>query len=477
MSPRLQEQFGYAYDKAWNLNERTNNALVQSFAVNDVNELSSASQTGTLTVAGATTEVSGNAPYYNYPGVTGVTVNGQSANVYEDGSFAADGFTPANGQNTYTAIAQDNLSRVSTNSVTVNVVGNASYTYDSNGNLTSDGARNFAYNDENQLIAVWVANTWSNSFAYDGLARKRIEQDFAWNGGAWTETNEVHYIYDGNLVLQERDANNEPLTTYTRGIDLSGTLQGAGGIGGLLARSDNQKIVPAILCPEYPNPQNVVTSYYFSDANGNITALVSPNGMLLAQYKYDPFGNLISKTGLMADINKYRFSSKGWEENAGVYCYGYRFYDPNLQRWLNRDPIQELGDMNLFRFVMNAVFFWVDPFGLQDIATIPQVLGPHDQLPLGPVVGGWPTNQTNNTYFPDEPITFFDDPLNPVGPKSRPRLLPYRVFPAYHSFPGPKYGQSFHCVSITYGKPNPPPSNPPPPSPPPPDGGPIQIGP
>src|SRR5262245_27154445 len=53
-SARLHEQFGYAYDPADNLNYRTNNALVQTFAVNNVNELSSATRSGTLTVAGGT---------------------------------------------------------------------------------------------------------------------------------------------------------------------------------------------------------------------------------------------------------------------------------------------------------------------------------------------------------------------------------------------------------------------------------------
>ena len=189
----------YGLNMEWNLNERTNNGLVQSFAVNDVNELSSAGWSGTLTVAGTAGEFSGNAPHYNNPGVTNVMVNGNSANIYEDGSFAADGFTPSSGPHTYTAVGKDNIGRLSTNSVTVNVSSSSTYTYDSNGNLTSDGTRSFAYNDENQLVAVWVANTWSNSFAYDGLLRKRIEQDFAWSGSAWTETNEVHYVYDGNL--------------------------------------------------------------------------------------------------------------------------------------------------------------------------------------------------------------------------------------------------------------------------------------
>jgi hypothetical protein len=80
----LHKQFDYAYDKAWNLNERTKDVLVQSFAVNDVNELSSASQSGTLTVAGATTELESD--------MTNVSFNGEAAYEYTDGTFAAPAF-------------------------------------------------------------------------------------------------------------------------------------------------------------------------------------------------------------------------------------------------------------------------------------------------------------------------------------------------------------------------------------------------
>ncbi len=55
-TPRLQEQFGYAYDAAGNLNRRTNNALVQTFGVNTLNELTNATRSGTLTVAGLVSE-------------------------------------------------------------------------------------------------------------------------------------------------------------------------------------------------------------------------------------------------------------------------------------------------------------------------------------------------------------------------------------------------------------------------------------
>jgi RHS repeat-associated protein len=212
-----------------------------------------------------------------------------------------------------------------------------------------------------------VSNTWSNSFAYDGLQRRRIERDYTWNGG-WLETNEVHFVYDGNLVFQERDSNNFPLTTYTRGIDKSASLQDGGGIGGLLARSDRQQIVPLIFFPNNPRTQNVVTSYYHSDGNGNITALVQPSGFPIAIYNYDPFGNMIYMGGLLAAQNKYRFSSKEWNDNSGLYYYGYRFYDPNLQRWLNRDPIEESGGLNIYAFAYNNPVSLVDLRGLCNVS-------------------------------------------------------------------------------------------------------------
>jgi len=357
MTPRLQEQFGYAYDKAWNLQFRTNNAMVETFGVNSLNELTNFSRSGTLTVAGTATEPSGNAPRNAYPGVTNVTVNGQAAVVYGDGSFAAAGLTPADGWNSYTAIAQDNVwpnGRRDTNTVTAYLPASASYTYDLNGNLLSDGRRNFAYDDENQLISVWVANGWSNSFAYDGLLRKRIEKDYAWNGSTWIETNEVHFIYDGYLVLQERYYDPQHPTdipldsiTYTRGEDLSGTLQGAGGIGGLLARTDMGQWIG--------NDANA-NAYYISDGRGNIIGLVNTNGWRVAHYKYDPYGNLLAESGPLAGANKYRFSSQEWDSPAGLYYYLYRFYDPNLQRWVNRDPLCEKGFETLVkrRFMADA---------------------------------------------------------------------------------------------------------------------------
>src|SRR5260370_28785198 len=98
---------------------------------------------------------------------------------------------------------------------------------------------------------------------------------------------------------------------------------------------------------------------------------------MVASYRYDPFGNTFSSSGTLASANVYRFSSKEIHANTGMYYYGYRFYDPNLQRWINRDPLGEpgfevmrhkwtfvLGDgPNVYRFVQNDSVNHFDSLG------------------------------------------------------------------------------------------------------------------
>src|SRR5207249_1975055 len=150
--------------------------------------------------------------------------------------------------NSYTAIAQDSYNRKDTNSVTVNLPATASYLYDLNGNLTSDGTRGIDYDDENQLIRVTVTNSWKSEFSYDGRFRRRIRKEFTWQNSTWGPTSEVHYIYDGNVVIQERNALNVPQVSYT----LTASR--------LLARSDMSGVTP-------------IHAYFHADGNRNITAL------------------------------------------------------------------------------------------------------------------------------------------------------------------------------------------------------------
>ena len=49
---------------------------------------------------------------------------------------------------------------------------------------------------------------------------------------------------------------------------------------------------------------------------------------------------------------------------SGVLYYGYRYYSPSLGRWLSRDPIGEMGGLNLYGYVDNDVMNYVDTDGM-----------------------------------------------------------------------------------------------------------------
>jgi RHS repeat-associated protein len=361
---RAGERLAYNYDGAGNLTTKWgywNRAQYKTgYSLNQLNQItnsgfgnnSGSGWAGYIALTGSTTSPA-----------TNVTVNGTSANaIYGDNTFGAFETVSA-GANSFTAVAQDVYGRSSTSQSTVTVIPtNSGYAYDLNGNLLTDGTRNFGYDDENQLISVWQVSAWSNNFVYDGKMRRRIERDFAWNGSAWTQTNEIRFVYDGNLVIQERDLNNQPQGTYTRCKDLSGSLQGAGGIGGLLARSDRAQSIPGMVTSggvsEFGTP-----SYYHADGNGNITMLIAASQMIVAKYLYDPFGNTLARSGLLADVNNYRFSSKEWNGNSGLYYYLYRYYDPNLQRWVNRDPFLDegFGAVQMGFYLEQVLFRYIKP--------------------------------------------------------------------------------------------------------------------
>ncbi|MBP5509900.1 MAG: RHS repeat-associated core domain-containing protein, partial [Kiritimatiellae bacterium] len=142
------------------------------------------------------------------------------------------------------------------------------------------------------------------------------------------------------------------------GKDLSGTLQGAGGVGGLLYLT----VDGAVYVPFYDN-------------NGNVTRYLDANGNTVAQYTYDAFGNTTSQSGPLADFFRHRFSTKYYDIETGLYYYGHRFYHPILIRRLNRAPLEEDGGHNLMSFVMNnpATRFDTDGYFVLPIMAIPDL--------------------------------------------------------------------------------------------------------
>jgi RHS repeat-associated protein len=70
-----------------------------------------------------------------------------------------------------------------------------------------------------------------------------------------------------------------------------------------------------------------------------VSDLVDDVGAVVAHYEYGPFGETVVATGSLALANQYRFSTKVTDDETGLVYYGYRYYAPEVGRWLSRDPI------------------------------------------------------------------------------------------------------------------------------------------
>ncbi|MBU1693695.1 MAG: RHS repeat-associated core domain-containing protein [Verrucomicrobia bacterium] len=246
--------------------------------------------------------------------------------------------------NIYTALRTDPFGRVATSAVSV-VAQNRSYGYDANGNMTNDGQFAYAWDDSDRLTEVRKGDEVVMTCRYDGLGRRR-ERIVANGVDGGPSTN--RYIYNGWLVTTIFDGSTNVLETYTHGPDLSGTVGGAGGIGGILSCSSG-----------------FVRRFFHFDGNGNVIIITDTNQAVAATIEFGPFGTLLAHSGNYQP--RYRFSSKEWDESTSLYYYGHRFYSPVLGRWLNRDQIGESKALDLYRFCFNSTPIRIDPLGLEDV--------------------------------------------------------------------------------------------------------------
>jgi RHS repeat-associated protein len=243
------------------------------------------------------------------------------------------------------------------------------FSYDLDGNLTSDGRRTYSWDAENRLLRVqsrldtpqgsWRRVEWQ----YDALGRRIRQTTWSWlvQSNLWVVTEELRMVSDPLLYgrhLLELNATNVLVRSYVWGLDLSGTLEGAGGVGGLLWVTLHTASGPA-----------AGTHFVAYDGNGNIVALsAASDGSVTARYEYGPFGEPIRVSGPAAALNPFRFSTKRTCNTSDLVLYEYRAYSVTLGRWLSRDPLGEWGGLNPYGFAGNDAlqhadrdgrFFWL----------------------------------------------------------------------------------------------------------------------
>ncbi|MDX1952065.1 MAG: RHS repeat-associated core domain-containing protein [Verrucomicrobiota bacterium] len=233
-------------------------------------------------------------------------------------------------------------------------------TYDADGNLLGDGLWHYKWDGENRLLQMTNTTTLASSarqkleFKYDQMGRRKLKSVYYWNSTNWfsNPSEQTYFVYDGWLLLAELNTlSGALLRSHTWGLDMSGSREGAAGIGGLLMTSHH-------------GSTNVTNAFVCFEGNGNVKALVRQDGTVVARYEHGPFGEVIRQSGAWAEANPITFSTKYRDHQTGLFYYGYRYYSPTLGRWISRDPIEE-GDGNLlYGFVRNNPGSFWDPTGL-----------------------------------------------------------------------------------------------------------------
>ena len=263
----------------------------------------------------------------------------------------------ANPLNQYRSLTDTTTPGGATSTLTHDPDGNA-LSYILPHNLVGDPPATLRWDAENRLVQIDDAFGNKINYDYDYLSRrtdKRIDDG---------QVRSTRYFYDGwNPLLIV-----EPSRTLhlTWGLDLSGTMQGAGGVGGLLAQTED--------------PDGTNASYYPTyDGNGNVSEYLDGTGTTAGHFEYDGFGKVTHRSGSPSAF-PIRFSTKLEDMETGLNSYGYRYYDRNSGRWLSRDPIEEIGGSNIYGFLENDGVDHIDYLGMATIFTPASEEGCQDLL-------------------------------------------------------------------------------------------------
>jgi RHS repeat-associated protein len=204
------------------------------------------------------------------------------------------------------------------------------FAYDANGNLLTDGTRAFEWDARNRLTAVNIG-THRSEFSYDAADRRSriVEKE------SGVIVNDKELIWCGGSVCEERDS--------AAGLNKRFFAQGETQISG----------------------GNETPYYYTRDHLGSVREVTDSTGAIVASFDYDPWGRPVQLSGTLNAA----FGYAGYYAHgpSGLYLTQYRAYDPNLGRWLSRDPLGEIVGLNVYAYADNDPLAIFDPDGLSGV--------------------------------------------------------------------------------------------------------------
>ena len=109
------------------------------------------------------------------------------------------------------------------------------------------------------------------------------------------------------------------------------------------------------------------TYYYVLNLQGDVVKLISASGTVYANYTYNAWGEILSSSGTMAEINPLRYRGYYYDRETGWYYLQSRYYDPSMHRFINADTFASTGQgllgCNMFAYCNNNPVTRVDSSG------------------------------------------------------------------------------------------------------------------
>ena len=200
------------------------------------------------------------------------------------------------------------------------------FVYDNNGNLRNSGRMRCDYDSQNRLVGceIVTGDQQASRFLHDVLGRRALDI----SGGTVTQ-----FVWDGaNLIAEYRDG--AVLALYVHDDSVDRPLQIA--VGGR-------------------------EHWYHADVVGSVRLLTDSAGTQSAEYRYSAFGATVEESG-NGGINPLRYAGRRLD-SSGTYDFRAREYDPQLGRFLQRDPLGTVNGTNVYDYAINNPLTVNDPFG------------------------------------------------------------------------------------------------------------------
>ena len=127
------------------------------------------------------------------------------------------------------------------------------------------------------------------------------------------------------------------------------------------------------------NGTSFQTYYYVLNLQGDVVKLIHyiPGFEYesVATYEYDAWGNIVSSSGRLAEINPLRYRGYYYDNETGFYYLQSRYYDPANRRFINADCYTCTNNSNeiacnMFTYCYNNPIIYHDSCGTEPVETI-----------------------------------------------------------------------------------------------------------